>query len=859
MKKVLPRKILDKCTERAQRVISDAMLRGKGEIQPIDFLYAITNHKGSLGANILRAHSVKTETVKRSWLKNRNSQNKKGQRSLKSFSEPAKDILKKSVALASEHQNTYIGTEHLVGAIIELGMLKSLIEKRGKPALVTSMRRQINTILTTNAQFPNLSVLGESVGGDLISRKDKTNGEKSEKGSFRGKKGSRKDSPMFSMPATSSSLKTDQESFSALDYFSEDLVEKAYNGELDPLIGRDNEVDRLINILSRRSKNNPILIGEAGVGKTAIVYGLAQRMADQKVPEHLLGKRLLSLDLGMLIAGTVFRGEFEGRLKDVIREAQDEQAIIFIDEIHTIIGAGAAQGSLDAANMIKPAISQGVAQIIGATTTDEYRKHIEKDPALERRFQPIVVRETSREETAQILKGLKKHLENYHSVEIDNKIIEKTVLLSERFIQNRFFPDKAIDVLDEAAAQLRSQKTVSPQKQKFLALKDELRNIQNKKELAIKSGGYEEALKLRVDEEKVKKEIDGTKLAKDERLETSPAPILAESDIERVISRMAGVDLEKISEPEKNKLLNLERLIRKNIIGQEEAIKNVSAALRRSRSGIKDEQRPIGSFLFMGPSGVGKTEFAKVLAQIFFEAPNSLIKVDMSEFSESHTVSKFIGAPAGYVGYDDTGNILELVRRQPYSLVLFDEIEKAHSKIHNLLLQILEDGELTSAHGTKVSFRNALIIITSNIGSSHFGPRGSLGFDKITKKTSREEVIKEIPRYLKPELVSRLDNVVVFGSLDKKDIEKIVELELKKLKSRLKGQGINFSYEKSAAKILAERSQSRQHGARKVRVSVRDLVENPLAQKIISGELENKKRVVLATSNKKLSWKTQKK
>lgn len=851
--KILPKKILKRYTQRAYKALLGAAEKSRGNIEPIDLLFAITRQEGSLGANILLSNDIKTENIKRAWLKKQKSSPPKNKGGDKEISAQVKNVLKKSLALASEHQNTYIGTEHLIGALMEEGVLAEFIEKRKTSNINNKVRQQIDTILTSNVHFPDLSFLGSSLEKNLTSSsgKPRTGGP--------GKKDREGPHSFFPLSSPREKSKTEEVQDGALDYFSEDLIEEARLGRLDPLIGREKEVDRLINILSRRGKNNPVLIGEAGVGKTAIVLGLAQKIAEGDVPEHIMKKRLLSLDLGLLIAGTIFRGEFEGRLKDVIQEAQAENAILFIDEIHTIIGAGAATGSLDVANMLKPVISRGLVQIIGATTTNEYRKHIEKDPALERRLQPIMVREPTREETFGILMGIKKNFEDYHQIKIGEETIEKTILLSQRFLQNRYFPDKAIDVLDEAAAKLRSQKSPTPEQRQSINLKEKLAQIKKQKEAAIKKEHYEEALQLKVEEEKLKKERSTLKKENALMSKDAPAPALTKEHIEKVVSQMAGVAIERISEPEKKKLLGLEKLIKKHIIGQDKAVSAVSSALKRSRSGIKEAGRPIGSFLFLGPSGVGKTELAKVLANIFFEDPSAILKIDMSEFSESHTVSKFLGAPAGYVGYEDSGSILDTVRKNPYSLILFDEIEKAHPNIHNLLLQILEDGAITSAKGIKVSFQNSLIVLTSNIGNTHFWSRHSLGFDKIGEEDREKEintnVLKDVRKSFKPELVSRIDRTIIFNALTDKDIEKIIELEVKKLIFRLKEKGITLNYNKNALNCLAQKSNSRRHGARKVRQVVQRLVEDPLAQKIITGEFDKKKKVTLAANKNGLSWK----
>lgn len=840
MTKLLPQNFAKKLSGRARSTLNRVFTFGRGTVRPVDLLYALTLERGALSRNVLESYNVSLEAVRRLWLKKDTAGRAREEYSLE-FSNELKRVLTRSVAVAAEHKNTHIGTEHLLYAVLEEGILSSVVEKK-PDQVVGELKRQIATLLKSSARFPHLALIGEFLKEESSPRSKSESRRKTKTSGIRPKH-------HLTEPKRST---VKEDLAGALEYFGEDLSAKAVRSELDPLIGREEEVERALSILSRRSKNNPILIGEAGVGKTAIVHGLAQRLANRAVPEHLAGRRLVALDLGLLVAGTVFRGEFESRLKDVIQEAVQEKAIIFIDEIHTIVGAGSAQGALDAANMLKPAISTGELQVIGATTTDEYRRSIEKDPALERRFQPIVVEEPSLEETITILRGLRSRLENYHRIRLSDEVIEKAAHLAGRFLNERKLPDKAIDVLDEAAARLRSKQTLSPQNEQIFKLKESHGLARQEKELAVRAGQYDRALHHKIEEDKLQNELAAIKRRVGNELSSSPSPVLTIADIEAVISQMAGVSLERISEPEKHRFKKLEGLIKEYIVGQDEAVRALVTALSRARSGIKEDRRPIGSFLFWGPSGVGKTELARVLARVWLEDPNRLIKLDMSEFSESHTVAKFLGSPPGYVGYDEPNTILELVRRRTSAVVLFDEIEKAHPRVQNLLLQILEDGGLTDAKGTRVNFEHSLIILTANIGQNQFSNKRGLGFRAA--KGEKQAGLGELSRHLKPELISRLDKVIIFKPLGKSEIKKIVERELNQLKGRIRERGWNLVFLSSALGYLAERSQSSRYGARKVRATVRQLVEDDLAQKIITGELAGIRRISLAATKKSLKW-----
>ncbi len=839
MERLLPRKILARFTARARRVLFKASAHSSGEVGIYDLARAVAAERGSIGANVLASNEIGTENLKDP------SAGKSEEYGAQTFSRSFKRVLKKSLRLAADYGARHVGTEHILAALLSEDSLRKSLSSLGGETL-TNLESELELILTHTAQSPTLtSVIGPYDALSSITESPPSGARSSGK---KERRGDRERKSAATSPFRRAKEKLEPK---ALDYFTEDLIEKAGRRELDPLIGRASEVERILSILSRRSKNNPILIGEAGVGKTAIVHGFAQRIRDGSVPGHLAGRRLLSLDLGLLIAGTVFRGEFEGRLKDVIREAEEERAILFIDEVHTVVGAGAAQGSLDAANILKPAIVRGSFQIIGATTTDEYRRSIEKDSAFERRFQAVMVKEPNAAETLRILCGLKKEYERYHGLEISSAALERTVWLAERFLPARSFPDKAIDILDEAAASCRVRSTSSKTDDRA-SIAAKIERAREQKETATFEERYEEALRFRNEEEFWKRELGSTRAVVSREKSTR---VLTESDIERAVSQMTGVATEKISSDEKQKLLNLEKHIREQIVGQDRAVRVVAAALRRARSGIKDAARPIGSFLFVGPTGVGKSELARVLAETFFEDENAFFRLDMSEFAEPHAISKLLGAPAGYVGYEDAGAFVEFVRRRPYCLILFDEVEKAHPHVQNILLQILENGELTDAQGVRPSFRHSLIILTANIAGITGGKSGQIGFATGTNiRESLSASPAEIYHYLRPELVSRLDDVVVFEPLKRKDVEKIVGLELGRLAARLAARNCRLSYGKDVLRWLAERSESDWHGARKVRGQIQKLVEEPLAQKMIAGEIGESACVALTAAGKTLQW-----
>lgn len=625
----------------------------------------------------------------------------------------------------------------------------------------------------------------------------------------------------------------------ALEHFGTDLTALAAAGKLDPVVGREQVIRRTITILNRRAKNNPVLIGEPGVGKTAVVEGLAQRIVAEDVPDSLLDKRVVMLDLAAMIAGTKYRGEFEERLKKVMDELQsDPKTIVFIDEMHLLVGAGAAEGAIDAGNILKPALARGKIQVIGATTTNEYHKHIEKDAALERRFQPVVVPETTRSETLAILKGLKTHYEQFHGVVIDELVLEDAVYFADRYITDRYMPDKAIDLLDEAAALLRVDKGKTPSEyRKFLK---EIKLLTLRRDDAVEQEDYERAALYKQRISATQEKLDALR----EKDATTKRLALTSEDIAAVVAQATGVPVRKLVRQEAKNLLKLEQQIAKHVIGQDEAVEAVSKAIRRSRSGIGTDKRPIGSFIFMGPTGVGKTELARVLAREFFGREDAMIKIDMSEFGERHTVSRLVGAPAGYVGYEEGGQLTDKIRRQPYSLVLLDEIEKAHPEVFNMLLQILEDGVLTDAKGRKVSFKNTIIIMTSNIGAHLLQKEASLGFhahtgsgkDLETLHTeNKEKVLDELKRYMRPELMNRIDKLLVFRALTKDNVRKIIDVQLAELQARLVRRKLGLQVAASAKDWLLEKGYDPKNGVRPLRRLIQDTIEDHLADQVLAG------------------------
>lgn len=734
----------------------------------------------------------------------------------KGLSETAKLTLKMAYDVAQDYGQDFCGTEHILYSILSQKNARATI-------LLRDMNVDVDSLNSELEQFLNRQQYEEDEAGTGTAR--------------RGKKGKK----------------------TALDFYGTDLTQQAKSGKLDPVVGREQQIRRVITILNRRTKNNPVLIGEPGVGKTAIVEGLAQRIIAEDVPDSLLDKRIVMLDLAGMIAGTKYRGEFEERLKKVMSELEkDSKTIVFIDELHLIVGAGAAEGAMDAGNILKPALARGKIQVIGATTTAEYTKHIEKDAALERRFQPVQVPETSPSETLAILKGLRKHYESFHGVKISDEVLEDAVMLAKRYISDRYMPDKAIDLIDETAAHLRVDKgKTTPEVRK---LQKELKLLNTRIDEAVDAEDYEKAaqFKTRASQinDQLNKELESTKQAK--RL------TLTSEDLADVVARMTGIPVKKVIRSEAKYLLNLEKTLGKYVIGQNEAVEAVSRAVRRNRSGIGSDKRPIGSFIFLGPTGVGKTELARVLAREFFGSENNLVKIDMSEFGEHHNVSRLVGAPAGYVGYDDGGQLTDKIRRQPYSLVLFDEIEKAHPDVFNMMLQLLEDGYLTDAKGRRIDFTNTIVIMTSNIGAEKLQKESNFGFHATSKsdlkdldslhETNKGRVLDELKKMMRPELLNRIDKVIVFRSLTQKDIYRIIDLQIDELKGRLTKRGISVQLTPAAKQYLLEHGYDAKNGVRPLRRLIQDTIEDHVAYDILEDKYVKGDIIQVASKNDQLTY-----
>ena len=632
-----------------------------------------------------------------------------------------------------------------------------------------------------------------------------------------------------------------------LNQYGSDLTKMAKEGKLDPVIGRKEEIQRVIQILSRRTKNNPCLIGEPGVGKTAVAEGLAEKIVAGDVPETLKNKRVVSMDIASMVAGAKYRGDFEERIKKALKEVKKAgDVIIFIDEIHTIVGAGSAEGAVDAANILKPLLARGEIQLIGATTLKEYRKYIEKDAALERRFSPVTVNEPTEEETIQILYGLRDKYEAHHNVKITDEAIKSAVELSSRYINDRYLPDKAIDLIDEAASKVRMRSYTEPDS--FKELKDAIEKLDKEKEEAIRVQDFEKAAKIRDKENAKKKELENAK-KEWETKSSKNVSTLKEEDIANVISSWTGIPVAKVSQSENDKLKNLEANLHKRVIGQDEAVSAVAKAIKRSRMGLKDPNKPIGSFLFLGPTGVGKTELSKALAENLFGSEDSLIRIDMSEYMESHSVAKLIGSPPGYVGYDEAGQLTEKVRRKPYSVILFDEIEKAHPDVMNMLLQVLDDGRLTDSQGRTVNFKNTVIIMTSNVGAKLITDKKTLGFIEEKESGEKEyqdikkDVMGELKKEFKPEFLNRIDEIIVFHKLEDDQIRKIVDIMLNNVAKLLKEQGIKLTVDEKAKDLVAKKGTDKSFGARPLKRAIQTMVEDKIAEAMLDGKIKKEAKV----------------
>lgn len=782
------------------------------KVLPLHLLISLSEQNGSVANEILEKNQLSTERLQQ-WLERIQWPEAQKLYTLPQLAPEAVRVLEHAAVVAFEHQHKYIGTEHLLISLLELP--DPLLERlyKAHELNLNVLKKNTLTILKSTSRFPDLTALFREELNEV--EQLKTAEQKTEQ--------------------TKSTTP-------ALDFFSTNLTESAIQKNIDPVIGRAEEIDRLIHILSRRTKNNPVLLGEPGVGKTAIVEGLAKRILERSVPSILLDKKIYRLDLGLVVAGTMYRGEFEARFKQITEELKDHPNIIlFIDEIHTLIGAGGTGGNaMDAANILKPGLARGEIRCIGATTLQEYQKHIEADAALERRFQPIIVEEPPMDEAIQVLRGIKQSYETFHRVAISDAAIEAAVKLSVRYIQDKFLPDKAIDLLDEAAARYRIRRPANPLEQAAHDLAEKLKTVQQKKLALVKEEHFEEAITLKKTERDLKTQFDvmRQRLAK---IDAKQLGVIGAEDIAAVVARITKIPVQELLSPEKKQLLDLELILNQAVVGQAEATKAVAEAIRRSRAGLMQTDRPIGSFLFMGPSGVGKTELAKTLARTVFGDVKNIVRIDMSEFSEGFTVSKLIGAPAGYVGYKEGAKLTDQIRHKPYSLILLDEIEKAHRDIFNILLQILDEGHLTDAAGKRVNFKNTIIIMTSNIGLRQFQEQVELGFNashgqKVTRDYEhvKTQILKELHNHFRPELLNRIDKIVVFQPLPESAIESIVELQLTELVKRAQEKNLTLSYNKSLVKHLAKIGYTPSEGARAIRRTIQEHIENRLAEQLLA-------------------------
>jgi len=792
--------MFERFTEKARKVVvkaqDEARLLKQNYIGTEHLLLGIIDEQEGIAAKVLIEMGIALEEV-RSAVKSVVTEGSSESYEHIPFTPRAKKVLELSLREALQMGHNYIGTEHIL-----LGLLR---EGEGVAARVLN----------------SLGIVLENVKETVkeVLRKY----------------------PIYSATDPAASSKSAKKPLKTLSQFGRDLTSMAQEGKLDPVVGRKKEIERLMQILSRRTKNNPILIGESGVGKTAIVEGLVQHIASKEVPANLQNKRIFTLDLGSLVAGSRYRGDFEERLKKVLAEIkEDGDIIIFIDEVHNLVGAGAAEGAIDAASILKPMLARGEIQTIGATTISEFRKYIEKDKALERRFQPIYVDEPSIYETIEILKGLRDRYEDFHGITITDGALTAAAKLAQRYISDRFLPDKAIDLIDEAASRVRIRSVMAPPNLKDI--EDNIEKVINQKEEAIANQDYEKAAELRDQEKKfLKEKIEITESWK--RLEKTGKEKVDENEIAEVLSNWTGVPVYKLTEGETARLMNMEESLHKRVIGQDEAINMVSKAIRRSRSGLKDPKRPIGSFMFLGPSGVGKTELAKTISEFLFGKEEALIQIDMSEYMEKHSVSKLVGSPPGYIGYDEGGQLTEIVRRKPYSVILLDEIEKAHPDVFNILLQIFEDGHLTDSQGRRVDFKNTVVIMTSNLGAKEIQKNNLFGFqvmdnEEISYGEIKKKVISELKITFRPEFINRVDEIIVFHKLTKEQVFKIIDLMICRIENQLENQGIGIELTESAKEYLINKGYDAVMGARPMRRTIQNSIEDPISEKIISGEIK---------------------